>query len=389
MELVDKLNCTGCMACVSACPRQCIDIVKGKLGHLYPKIIGEQCIECGKCRRICPEIVPLTFHSVSKSYAAWSLDRENHKSSASGGAAAEFYYQALHDDFWICGVEYRENFHVVHTLTDSMETVSRFKQSKYVYSEMGTVYVEIEKLLKRNKKVLFISLPCKVAGLLGFLGKHYCNLLTVDIVCHGTPSHENLRNHIFNMDKEKKASKLKFRIENEFLFDLSDAAGTDIYRRIGREDTYLAAFLEGLNYRDSCYYCSYAKPERVSDITICDFWGLGLELPFDHPYMGAVSAVLVNTEYGRSFVEKCKRRLFMEERPVWEAVKGNAQLKAPTEIHPKRKAFESLYKTHGFEVAVKRCLNEEITKESRRLLKRRLRRMVRGVVGIFIKKYRR
>lgn len=33
-------------------------------------------------------------------------------------------------------------------------------------------------------------------------------------------------------------------------------------------------FLEGETYRDSCYECPYAKPERGADITIGDFWGV-------------------------------------------------------------------------------------------------------------------
>ena len=66
-----------------------------------------------------------------------------------------------------------------------------------------------------------------------------------------------------------------------------------LYSKIGRQDNYLAAFLEGLNYRPSCYNCSYARPERISDITIGDFWGLGAEIPWNYPYTGSISAVLI------------------------------------------------------------------------------------------------
>ena len=45
------------------------------------------------------------------------------------------------------------------------------------------IYRQIKDLLQKKEKVLFISLPCKVAGLYSFLGgKLEENLLTVDIV---------------------------------------------------------------------------------------------------------------------------------------------------------------------------------------------------------------
>ena len=36
--------------------------------------------------------------------------------------------------------------------------------------------------------VLFSGTPCQTAGLNLFLRKHYSNLITVDLICHGVPS---------------------------------------------------------------------------------------------------------------------------------------------------------------------------------------------------------
>lgn len=95
-------------------------------------------------------------------------------------------------------------------------------------------------------------------------------------------------------------------------------------------DTYLLSFFEALTYYDSCYDCKYACNERVSDITIGDFWGLGLKEPFKHGYSGAVSVVLINTKKGVSFFDRVKNKCFYEERPVDEAIEGNAQLNYPS-----------------------------------------------------------
>lgn len=388
MQLADKKKCTGCMACKTICPKSCINIEKDNLGHCYPVIDKGRCIICGKCQRSCPELNANEFHSSRAAYAAWSLDLESRKSSTSGGVAATFYEEALKDGFLICGVKYTDDLHVIHMISNEKESIASFKQSKYVYSESVDVYKEIQQELEQGNKVLFISLPCKVAGLTKYLGKKYKNLITVDIVCHGTPSYSNLRDHIQYIDKNKKASSLRFREDNECMFVLQDSNGNSIYKKVGRTDSYLAAFLEGINYRESCYNCSYARPERISDITICDFWGLGTEIPFDHPYSGAISAILINTDSGEEFFYKCKKALFTEERPVKEAIRGNAQLNAPSVMHSKRAEFEKLYKSVGFEQAVNQCLSVEMQTEVRKIRKRQIRVFIRKVAGIFIKRYR-
>ena len=387
IQLASPECCTGCMACAAACPKDAVSICKDSLGNVLPRILDAQCIGCGACQRACPELRPLPRQASSRAYAVWSLDHENRRSSASGGAASEFYARALADGYWICGAEYTADGRVIHTLTQEADSIARFKQSKYVFSETGPVYRQIKEKLDSGARVLMISLPCKIAGLLGYLKKPYPNLLTVDIVCHGTPSGQLLHEHIQQVCPGLETFGLRFRQDNEFLFRL-DAAGRTVYRRIGRTDAYLAAFLEGLSYRSACYRCSHAQPQRVSDLTICDFWGLGAEVPFDHPYTGAISAVLVNTPGGQAFFDGCRENLFVEERTVAEAVKGNAQLTAPTPEHPRRAAFEALYQSRGFDAAVKATLPEKMRAARRDVLRSQIRSCLRRAAGIFLKRYR-
>lgn len=386
-HLIDKTQCTGCMACMNVCPKHAIHIGYDKLGNTYPEVIESQCVNCGKCHKACPEQNIINGEEPKKAFAVWSLDANNRKTSASGGAAAEFYATALLQDYWICGAEYNTDGSVKHTLSRKFESIKRYKQSKYVFSDVQDIYPQIQKLLEQGNNVLMISLPCKIAGLLSYLGKTYENLVTVDIVCHGTPPTKMLKDHICQVADMGKNVKIKFREDNQFVLSV-ESNGTTLYRKVGKEDTYLAAFLEGLNYRDSCYGCNYAQSRRISDITIGDFWGLGAEIPFEHPFAGSVSAVLLNTEKGTAFFEKCRSNMFAEERPVSEAIRGNAQLNAPTPIHPKREVFVERCPISGFEATVSDLLKDEIRtarKDNRRIA---CRKFLRKCAGIFIKRYR-
>lgn len=51
-KFADKSQCTGCTACVSICPRNCIQMKKDNAGFEFPVIMERSaCIACGACER--------------------------------------------------------------------------------------------------------------------------------------------------------------------------------------------------------------------------------------------------------------------------------------------------------------------------------------------------
>ena len=62
------------------------------------------------------------------------------------------------------------------------------QSSKYLQSNIGYCYSDIQKMLNSGVKVLFTGTPCQVAGLRSYLRKDYENLYCADIICHGVPS---------------------------------------------------------------------------------------------------------------------------------------------------------------------------------------------------------
>ena len=84
-EICLKKECTACGACINICPKNCITLKKDDVDTLYPVVDESLCIHCECCLHVCPNNKELEYHDPIKAYAAWSLDKENHRTSASGG----------------------------------------------------------------------------------------------------------------------------------------------------------------------------------------------------------------------------------------------------------------------------------------------------------------
>ena len=102
--------------------------------------------------------------------------------------------------------------------------------------------------------------------------------------------------------------------------------------------------IDGYTYRESCYMCKFASPERAFDITIGDFWGLGketstAEIPA-HKY--GCSVMLPSSESGLKLVESVSSLINLYPRAVDEAVCGNAQLRSPFKMTWRIKLFRWL-----------------------------------------------
>src|SRR5574344_1738111 len=91
MKLLDKQNCTSCMACYSSCPVNAIKIIKDGDGFYYPEIDTSKCIKCGLCENRCPirnfDNNKFDNHNLNirEIYACTNKDNEIRKKSSSGG----------------------------------------------------------------------------------------------------------------------------------------------------------------------------------------------------------------------------------------------------------------------------------------------------------------
>lgn len=348
-------------------------MAEGKLGQIQPDVNESICIDCGLCKKVCPSGEQQSLVKPSTVYAGWHKDREQYLSSTSGGAAAAFAQLIIRRSGVVYGYESDENLVVKHVRVEDEDQLCRLKGSKYVQSNIGNTYQAAKRDLMDGREVLFIGTPCQIAGLKSYLKKDYEKLYCVDLICHGVPSQSLLRQHIKHIVGDR-ARRVVFRHGNDTALRIFDVKGDMIYySNVWRErykDVYFNAFMDGFTYRDSCYECKFARPERGSDVTVGDFWGLGDDIPHDN--VNGCSCILVNTTKGHKLVDEAQLELY--ERTLDEAVKGNEQLRHPKWMSRKAKVFRALVPKIGLNAAYRLCecdniINTRFVKPIRRRLK--------------------
>lgn len=359
-------KCTACGACVQICPKKCIVYQANSHETLRAVVDKNNCIECKLCQAVCPQLNVIDGKKSKECYAGWSNIVDTRLKSASGGIATELYrYYAEHDGYY-AGVVFDELHQVKYELLTGKENYNAFQSSKYVYSDTKNVFVDIATVLLKNKNVLFIGLPCQVAGLQRYLKVRNIDctkLSTVDLVCHGTTPNAFLKEHIKYVEKKKKNRTQEVRFRDPefgthfFVFSLYENEKAFYHKRVNRNDSYQIGYHAGITYRDNCYECRYANERRMGDITLADFSGVGKLAPCN--YTGRnVSCILINNEKGKVLVETLIKDgyIYCDSRPIEEELNTEKQLHRPTEITKERIKFLKLYESgNSFEKAMKKA----------------------------------
>ena len=110
------------------------------------------------------------------------------------------------------------------------------------------------------------------------------------------------------------------------------------------EDPYYGSFLQGRTLRPSCYNCHFKGRERVSDITIGDFWGIE-KFHKSFPTTHGHCMVMVNTEKGIKAIEAIKPMLDIVESTYEEvsAVNHSLDISTPQPKRPVDYSAENLF----------------------------------------------
>lgn len=381
----NKIDCCGCNACAEICPKHCIAIKHDEYGFLYPEVDESLCIECGACERVCP--FPASEGDLEyplKAFAAWANDEKAYERSSSGGAAYVIGHTILSEGGVVYGCA-SDGLDIRHVRVDRLEDLPKLQGSKYVQSDVCGLFSQVRTDLKDGRKVVFIGTPCQVAGLKKFIKKVPDNLLLVDLICHGTPSQQMLREHIAHIVGDKKINKITFRRGNSYILDI-ESNGKKIWDanlwESPYKDMYLHAFIKGCNSRPCCHHCTFARPERVSDITIGDFWGLGEGSPRPKDSEMGISVILPATEKGLAIMKVIKSQMTLVERPVSEAISGNSQLHEPLGESNDSRRFMQLYPRLSFDRAMQAVVLKKMVKYRLKIMLRPLRPVLKPIINV-------
>lgn len=360
----NKNLCCGCNACEFVCPVSAIRMTQDEIGQLYPLVDEDKCVDCSLCLKVCCENNSVPQRTPIKVYAASYKKTQVSKRSSSGG----IFPAIAEDTFKAGGIVY--GTHLDHAFkasvigVDTPGDLAKLQGSKYVRSNMGDIYGELEEQLKNGRMVLFSGVPCQVAAVKQYLRKDYSNLLTVDIVCHGTPSQKMFLDYLKFVQKKRNIQIDKFIFRDKDV--VQDVTGKVVYKQdyLGKvvykqdhlrayQSSYYKLFLNCSTFRESCYYCKFAAPERVGDITLCDYWGVDEEDPdfiqeVRQNNLVGISGVMVNTEAGMNCIARIEEQLLKKSTTYEKVRKNNPQLNHPSHITTEHSEVMELYCKYGY-----------------------------------------
>lgn len=350
-----KKDCCGCTACATACPHKAIEMREDAQGFVYPYIDESVCVNCGICRRICPmNNQPVRELLEPKAYyAVKNKNQKIRRTSRSGG----FFYAAACQILQLGGTVYGAAFDtdlvVRHIRIDKKQDLHRLQGSKYVQSVMGECYKQVQLDLEQGKEVLFSGTACQIDGLMHFLSLRKCgteNLLTIDIVCHGAPSPLILREYLADAELRHRKKLAAFDFRDKDRGWRAHAESFTFFADKRKEkafDTpnFTTLFYDHVMLRPACYHCPYTRYERVSDITIADFWGVELSMPeFDDDK--GVSLVMPHTEKGMKLFGDISERLECRETSREDCIQPCLQ--EPSACSAGYDAFWNLHAKYDF-----------------------------------------
>ena len=365
---LSKSSCTGCKMCGDVCPKHCISFKEDIEGFFYPIVDEDKCIDCGLCAKKCPALNVNLKEKTDNAYSAYASDKYYKDTGSSGGVFSVLASYVINYGGVVYGAAFNDRLILSHRRIVEIDDLRPLCKSKYLQSDCSGIYSNVKKDLQDGSLVLFVGTPCQCQALQNYVGDNLRkNLLVVDFVCHGVPNQklfdENLK---WNDKKFGKVSSVEFRYKGskvqhpQTLKLVYEKKGKNkAILRIHYEDPFYFGFQKHITLRPSCYQCQWAKPERCSDITLADFWGIEkVNIGLDSKK--GVSCLLLNTEKGRDCYDKIKQKLDgLNALPIDFAVKNNGCLGSATLKPKNRDSFFNDWKNEGYDAVVAKYLTSK------------------------------
>lgn len=378
IDVHDIERCVGCGACVDACPHGALAMVSDTEGFLRPQVNTSLCVGCGLCETVCQigrfgsgqpaaasssETAP--GEPAGAMYGAVALEQNVTARSSSGGVFYLLASEVIRHGGVVYGAAYGDpaaeaapdSLEVRHIRIDNISALAALQGSKYIQSRTAGIFTQVRDDLAAGRRVLFSGTPCQVAALKLFLGDAWPGLLTVDFICHGVPSPGLWREYLAFVKKETGRDVFwvtlrdKRKVTDRFhsCLKLTDRKppyrSTEIYDR-AIANLWIKVFLSNMAMRPSCHNCAFASLQRVSDITLADFWGGEKTHKALFDLGRGVSLVMCGTPRGEEAIKS------ILPQTVWEKAAEEdirqPRLHSPAVASPRRDAFWADKARYGF-----------------------------------------
>lgn len=378
-RLCKRELCTGCGACASICPSQCIRMEADCEGFLRPVIDIEHCVHCNRCQKCCPVLNRQECSDGNSiAYAAIHLDERVRYNSTSGGVFTALCQWVFQRNGVVFGAAYDENFAVVHCRADNYDSLQKKRGAKYSQSRLSDTFQQVKTCLQDGQYVVFSGTPCQVGGLIAFLGQYACDdkLILVDLICHGVPSPKVWEHYIAYRRKQDADGELPTDINlrskesgwpgYSIRFEYS---GGKVYSAVNSQDPYLRGFVGDLYLRPSCYDCCFKGSSRRSDFTLGDYWGVWSQCPEFDDGKGT-SLVLLHTEKAQQIWQQISSGMRYTEVNIAEALTDNPSAVVSSVMTTKRQAFFSRFENEVFDNLIEELCPKQIASPRPSIAKR-------------------
>lgn len=346
IKIKDKTKCCGCTACSSICPKSCIEMRTDEEGFLYPHVREKECIHCNVCEKVCPILNHIEKEENLEQTAAivQNKDQEICRQSTAGGAFTAIAEYTIDKGGIVFGVEIQPDYTVRHTTVETKDELVKFRNSKYVQSDVGNAYVLAKKQLESGRLVCFSGTPCQIEGLRHYLKKDYENLILVDVVCRAVPSPGVWKKYIA-METERHGDMQSIRFRDKTLgyqystMELKDNRG-NVYRGGIESQPWLRMFFSGIIIRPSCTECVFRSRYRNSDFTIWDCFNVySIDKSFNEDI--GTTRMLIHTKKGKQIFEQIKSSFTYKNLDANAAVKGVQEMIESPRAHRRKNEFFS------------------------------------------------
>lgn len=295
------LNCIGCGACESICPKKCIVVMEvGRRGFI-PYVRHDRCIKCSLCVNVCPipELsTPDDFRRIKKVYRARSRVYEIYLKGASGGFISSLLW-SLFEKNLIDGalvVFYDDRLNLFGNFITSKDEVI---QHAGAYYQISKQLINLEKI-KSFRSVAVIGLPCQIEAIEKYVRIFDLKniFVTISLFC----SIGRLKRGLTDFLKYKYNINLRGLKLTEYVSRYGIYRNGDIIMRLANGFTLKYKYFDYLRFVDYFYTCKGCFACRKlfglsADLSVGDDWGLKTETK--------VCLISVNSDRGRRAISHC------------------------------------------------------------------------------------